>query len=186
MNRVKLYIVKKLSSWLASREYILNYILSHIPSRTIRLWILRIFGANIDSKVSMFANVSIRNIKGLTIGEGSSIGPKVLLDARKKLTIGKNVTVAYDAIIWSLHHDYNSIDFRSVGAPVVIEDYAWICSRAIILPGVKIGKGAVVACGAIVTKDVPPFTVVAGIPAKIIGDRNPELDYTPYYELHVV
>lgn len=175
-----------LSPWRGSKEYILNYIICHIPSRHVRLWILKFMGARIDSNVSMFASVNIRNVKGLTIKEGTSIGPKVLLDARKGLNIGKNVTIAYDAIIWSLHHDYNSTDFRADGAPVVIEDYAWICSRAIILPGVRVGKGAVVACGAVVTKDVPPFTIVGGVPAKLIGDRNNKLDYIPFYKLHVV
>jgi len=72
------------------------------------------------------------------------------------------------------------------GAPVEIGDYAWVCSRSIILPGVKVGEGAVVACGAVVTKDVEPYTVVGGIPAKKIADRNKNLEYVPYYKLHVV
>lgn len=108
------------------------------------------------------------------------------MDARKGLSIGKNVTIAFDAIIWSLHHDYNSTDFRADGAPVAIEDYAWICSRAIILPGVRIGKGAVVASGAVVTKDVEPYTVVGGVPAKKIAERREDLDYKPYFKLHIV
>ena len=61
---------------------------------------------------------------------------------------------------------------------VKIEDYAWICSRAIILPNVTIGKGAVVASGAVVTKNVDAYTVVGGIPAKKIADRNTDLEYT--------
>ncbi|WP_370630610.1 DapH/DapD/GlmU-related protein [Mucilaginibacter sp. 21P] len=80
-------------------------------------------------------------------------------------------------MIWTLHHDYNSPDFAQAGAPVVIEDYAWVCSRAIILPGVTIGRGAVVAAGAVVTRDVAPYTVVGGTPAKKIADRNPDLVY---------
>lgn len=55
---------------------------------------------------------------------------------------------------------------------VAIGDYAWICCRSIILPGITIGEGAVVASGAIVTKDVPPYTIVGGTPAKIIGYRE--------------
>lgn len=177
---------KFVTSWLGSIEYILNILISHTPSRHLRLVFLRWAGARIESKVSIFSSVNIRNFKGLTIHSGCSIGPKVLLDARRGLKIGHNVTIAYDAIIWTLHHDYNSSTFHTVGAPVEIEDFAWICSRAIILPGVKIGKGAVVASGAVVTKDVEPFSVVGGIPAKKISDRNQDLDYSPYYNLHIV
>ena len=147
---------------------------------------MRTIGAKIEKKVSMFANVDIRNIKGLEIGEGSSIGPKVLLDARKGIKLGRNVTIAYEAIIWTLHHDYNSSDFRSIGSSVEVGDYVWICSRTIILPGVKIGEGAVIASGAVVTKDVEPYTIVGGIPAKKIGYRNKDLSYVPYFKLHII
>ena len=101
-----------------------------------------------------------------------SIGAKVLLDARCGLTIHRNAVIAYDAIIWTLNHDYNDVHFCSKGAPVEIGAYAWICSRSIVLPGIKIGEGAVVASGAIVTRDVEPWTVVAGRPAKPIGKRE--------------
>ena len=144
-------------------------------------------GGKIGKSVSMFASVDVRNVKGLTIEEGCSIGPKVLLDARKGIYLHKNVTVAYDAIIWTLHHDMNSEDFHTVGGPVEIGEYAWICSRSIILPGVKIGKGAVVASGAVVTKDVDPYTIVGGIPAKKIGERDHlEFTYKPSTNLHIV
>lgn len=175
-----------ISSWKASREYILNKIISFMPSRHLRIGIFRMLGAQIDNKVSLFASTNIRNISGLKIKQGTSIGPNVLLDSRKGLTIGSNVTIACGAIIWTLHHDYNARDFHTVGAPVIIEDYVWICSRAIILPGVKIGKGAVVASGAVVTCDVEPYSVVGGIPAKKIAERSKDLDYVPYYKLHIV
>ena len=77
-----------------------------------------------------------------------------------------------EAIIWTLNHDYNDIHFCGKGASTEIGTYAWICSRSIILPGIKIGEGAIVASGAVVTKDVPTFTIVGGIPAKVIGKRG--------------
>lgn len=117
------------------------------------------------------SGISYSKPKGISIGEGVSIGPKVLLDGRKGLKIGRSVVIAYEAIIWTLNHDYNDVHFCGKGASVEIDDYAWICSRSMILPGIKIGKGAVVASGAIVTKDVPPYSIVAGIPAKVIGKR---------------
>ena len=122
--------------------------------------------------IRFYSGFSVRSPQKLVIEDGVSIGPKVLLDARCGLTIRRNAVIAYEAIIWTLNHDYNDIHFCGKGAPVEIGSYAWICSRAIILPGVKIGEGAIVASGAIVTKDVEPWTVVAGIPAKVIGYRE--------------
>lgn len=151
---------------------ICNDFLAKFPSKHVRRWGLRFLGVNMCKDVRFYQGFHIRSPKGISIGDGSSIGPKVLLDGRKGLTIGKNVTIAYEAIVWTLNHDYNDIHFCGKGAPVVINDYAWICSRSIILPGITIGEGAVVASGAVVTKDVPPYAVVAGVPARIIGQRE--------------
>ena len=143
-------------------------------------------GAKISEKVSMFRDVSIRQPSGLIIGDGSSIGPGVMLDARAGLHIGRNVTIAYQAVIWTVDHDVNSRDFRTDGKSVEICDHAWVCSRSIVLPGVKIGQGAVVASGAVVTHDVEPYTIVGGVPAKVIGKRTEDLDYSSYFPLHIV
>ena len=167
--------------------FVLNNILSSFPSKHVRMFILRLLGADIAPKVPIFGGCEYRDVKGLHIKEGSSIGHRCILDARKGLFIGKNVCIATEVMFWTLHHDYNSSDFRAVGAPVEIGEYAWICSRAIILPGVKIGKGAVVASGAVVTKDVEPFTIVGGIPAKKIGMRKEmDYDYVPRNKYHII
>jgi maltose O-acetyltransferase len=134
--------------------------------------LLKIAGVKMSNNVKFIGSFSIRNHKGLTIEDGVSIGPGVLLDARMPLKIERNAVIAYQAIIWTWNHDYNDIHFGGKGAPVTIGAYSWVCSRSIVLPGVQIGEGAVVASGAIVTKDVPPYSIVAGIPAKIIGKRE--------------
>ena len=155
-----------------------NSIIAHIPSKHLRLLGLKLLGMKIKKNVRFYQGFHIRNPNGITIDSGCSLGPKILLDGRMGLTIGKNVTIAYEAIIWTLNHDYNDIHFRGKGAPVNIKDYAWICSRSIILPGVTIGEGAIVASGAVVTKNVPAYAIVGGIPAKIIGERKKqEWDY---------
>ena len=161
--------------WLLSSDIIPN-----IPSKGLKTWSLRRLGANLHKDVKFYSGFSVRNPKGLVVEEGVSIGPKVLLDARCGLTIRKSAVIAYDAIIWTLNHDYNDLNFCGKGAPVDIGEYAWICSRSIILPGVKIGKGAIVASGAVVTKDVAPWTIVGGCPAKQIGKRQ-EKEYTYGY-----
>jgi len=165
---------------------LINTFVSKFPSRHIRLSLLRMLGAKIG-KVAMYAGFEIRNPKGLTIEDGCSIGPKVRLDARKGLIIKKNVTIATETIIWTLHHDYNDDNFKTIGNTVIVDEYAWICSRSIILPGVRIGKCAVVSSGAIVTKDVPDYAIVGGVPAMVIGQREKkEYKYTPYHKLHIV
>ena len=152
--------------------YVINSFVSNFPSIRLRYYILKFFGMNLAPNVRFYQGFHIRNPKGITINDGVSIGPRVVLDGRKGLIIGKNVVIAYEAIIWTLNHDYNDIYFAGKGSSVTIGDYAWICCRSIILPGITIGEGAVVASGAIVTKDVPPYTIVGGTPAKIIGYRE--------------
>lgn len=116
----------------------------------------------------------------LSIGEGSSIGFRNHLDCRCGLEIGRNVCLASDVTIWTLHHDYNDVHFKVKGGKVTIGDYAWLCSNCIILPGVTLGEGVIVAAGAVVTKDVEPWTVVGGVPAKPVGKREKkEYDYAP-------
>lgn len=149
-----------------------NSIIPNIPSQTLRNLGMRLIGVRMSKNVKLFAGFSVRNPKGLVIEDGVSIGPHVLLDARKGITIRRSAVIAYESIIWSLNHDYNDINFKGAGAPVEIGEYAWICSRSIVLPGVKIGKGAVVASGAVVTKDVEPYEIVGGVPAKVIGYRD--------------
>src|SRR6185369_10201510 len=92
--------------------------------------------------------------------------------------IGNNVSIAGEVRIYTMEHDIDSPDFAEIGAPVVIDDYVVIGTRVTILPGVHIGKGAVIASGAVVTKDVEPYSVVGGIPAKEIKKRKENLQYT--------
>jgi len=109
------------------------------------------------------------NIK---IGEGTIIGDNIFLDGREKLIIGNHVDIASGVMIYNSEHDINSEDFHAISAPVEIGDFVFIGPRAIILPGVKIGRGAVVAAGAVVTKDVTEDAIVGGVPAEVIGERK--------------
>lgn len=113
----------------------------------------------------------------ITVGDCSSIASGCIIDGRRGVSIGRNVTIAFNVMIWSLQHDVNSHDFTPVGSEVSIEDNVWLASSCIILPGIKVGKGAVVASGSVVTKDVDEYSVVAGNPARVVGKRNKNLDY---------
>ena len=158
-----------------------NSFLYNFPSKRFRNAMLKHMGMKMNGDVRIYAGFHIRNPKGIVLEDGVSIGPKVLLDGRKGLTIKQGAVIGYGAIIWTLNHDYNDIHFCGKGAPVIIGAHAWICSNSIILPGITIGEGAVVASGAIVTHDVPPYAVVGGIPAKVIGQRD-QKDYDYGYK----
>jgi acetyltransferase-like isoleucine patch superfamily enzyme len=180
-------------------NYLTNHVVAHVPSFRLRhLWYRRALGIQLGQHASVhmgayvefYGPSEIRRI-GVRIGRNSRIGRNCTLDARSPLTIGDNVSVSPEVIILAGTHDVNDPRFRPspVGPwAVAIEDYVWIGTRAMILPGVTVGRGAVIAAGSVVTKDVPPLTIVAGVPAKPIGNRDSgatvyELDPTlPLFE----
>ena len=107
---------------------------------------------------------------------------EVMLDGRGgRLMIGDNVDIAQETNIWTLEHDVNDNQHSEIPGDVITEDHVWIASRVTVLPGVKIGRGAVVASGAVVTRNIPPLAIVGGIPAKIIGYRKNDLTYKLNY-----
>ena len=114
------------------------------------------------------------------IGNSNSITQHVMLDGRgAKIIIGNYCDIGMETHIWTLEHDPNSDNHESRGGEVIIEDYVWIASRVTILPGIKIGRGAVIGACSIVTKDVEPLSIMVGNPAKNIGVRKSKLNYNP-------
>lgn len=154
-------------------------LICNVPSHALRKLFLKSLGAKIGDKVAFYSGAEIRRPSALSIGSGTSIGHDAVLDARNGLKIGNNVNLSSQVMIWSMQHDYRSKFFDVIGGMVTIEDYAWLGPRVIVLPGVTIGRGAVVAAGAVVTKDILPYTVVAGVPATKIRDRPKDMSYIP-------
>ncbi len=120
------------------------------------------------------------NTRGIEIGRETIVGERAFLDGRAPLKIGSFVDIASEVMIYNSEHDINDESFAAVLGAVEIGDYVFIGPRAIILPGVKIGKGAVIGAGAVVTKDVPEFAIVGGVPAQVIGERKLK---DPHYKL---
>ena len=163
-------------------ERYLIYNIGLLPSHHLRKWMYRALGANIGKNVVIHFQTEIREPLKLHIGKGSIIGDDAILDARSGLTIGQNVNLSSDVHIYTLQHDHRSPEFdvlteKDRKLSVEIGDRAWLGSNVEVLPGVRIGEGAVCCAGCVVTKDVPPFTIVAGIPAKKIGVCNQNLRY---------
>lgn len=148
------------------------------PCHLLRRMTCKVLMKQFSNTSSIQRNVELRSPYRISVGAFTNINKKVLLDGRGgNLVIGNCVDIAQEVNIWTLQHDYNDPYYASVGEEVKIDDYVWVASRATILPGVHIGRGAVVASCAVVTKDVPPLAIVAGIPAKIIGWRVDDMRY---------
>lgn len=143
-----------------------------IPSHHIRLFLYQLFGVTIGKGSRIHMWCGFYDPSNVVIGEDTIIGDHAFLDGRARLRIGNHVAFASSVMVYNAQHNIDDPNFTAIEKPVVIEDYVFIGPRAIILPGVTIGRGAVVAAGAVVTKDVPPGTVVGGVPAREIRKRN--------------
>lgn len=161
-----------LNYYLDFKLFLLHCISLHMPVWSIRKFVIVLFGVKIGRGTTIHMGAKFFDPRGVVVGEDTIIGDRIFLDGRAKLAIGSHVDIASEVMIYNSEHDMSAPDFHAIVAPVVIHDYVFIGPRAIILPGVTIGEGAVIAAGAVVTKDVPSFAFVGGVPAKIIGERS--------------
>lgn len=132
-----------------------------------------------DNCIYRFLNSKFSYAENITIGNNVNIGPGCDLDGAGNIRLGDGVIFAPEVCVYSRTHNFNSKDLSALPydnimltGEVVIDDYVWIGRRAIILPGVKIGKGVVVGAGALVSKDLPDFGIAVGNPAKVIKYRD--------------
>ena len=168
---------------LALVRYLTNRVIARVPFYAVRhAWYRRVLGMQIGEGAALLMDLyvyirgrALSGQSGITIGRRSVINQQCSLDGRGGLTIGNYVSISQGVWIFTDSHDMHDPLFREVLAPVTIGDHAWIGSRAMILPGVTVGEGAVVAAGAVVTSNVEPYTVVGGVPARPIGTRNRSL-----------
>lgn len=141
------------------------------PTHRLRVVWLKLFGAKLKWCHTIYPSVRIYAPWNLEIVNGSVLGPGVEVYNKAPVRIGNGVVVSQGAYICTASHDVSSPVMALVAKPIVIENNVWIASRSIVLPGVKIGEAAVIGCGAVVTKDVEPWTVVGGNPAKVLKKR---------------
>jgi acetyltransferase-like isoleucine patch superfamily enzyme len=159
-------------------DYLLNTIVNKIPFPELRMELYRAAGLNVDPTTNIMMHAFVLQARSIQIGPNCIIGPFTTLDGRAGLTIGRNVNIAGEVLTIGGYHEVDSPTAEGILGPVVIEDNAWIAMRATILPGVTVGEGAYVAACALVNRDVEPYTLVGGVPAKKIRDRNRDIEYT--------
>lgn len=142
----------------------------------IKRFFLSLNGAKIGNRTTFYPGVWIAPGRNLIVGDDVDFALDVLITTGGGVTIGNRVLIGYRTQILSTNHvipdkSRRIFDSGHEKKPVLIDDDVWIGANCIILPGVTIGEGAVIAAGSIVTKSVNPFSIVAGVPAKVIKSR---------------
>ncbi len=157
--------------------YLMNNVFAYFPSAAFRRLLYRCLGVRIGGGSKLSMGCYVMSPRALKIGSDTHINRGVILDADSGIEIGDSVSISHRVAIMSGGHDYRTRNFKYDGKKIVIGDYVWVGVNATILRGVTIGTGAVVCAGAVVTKDVEPYAVVAGVPARQIGTRPADLSY---------
>jgi putative colanic acid biosynthesis acetyltransferase WcaF len=137
----------------------------------LRTGLLKLFGAKVPWRASLSGSSRIQRPWSVSLGEYCAVGPRTHIYNLGAFTLGNRSIISQDVYVCGGTHDYTSPTYPLLRRDVVIEDDVWICAGAFIGPGVRIGQGAVVGARAVVVKDVPPWTVVAGNPAREIKKR---------------
>lgn len=148
------------------------------PRRSLKA--IRRIAPGISANSRIAPNARLHNPANIFVGEGSVIGYRCELAAWDRIEIGKNVILSSHSALLTGSHDVQDEEYGTIMKPVVLEDYVWIAYRCIVLPGVTMGYGSVAGAGSVVTKDVEPWSIVAGNPARHIKWRpRRELTYVP-------
>ena len=174
LSRVKSRTLTRINEFFC---FLYNNFLAFFPNKTFRKLCCRGLGMKIGPGCDVSMGVFLQKPKGITIGRDCHINRGALLDGRGEISIGNCVSISHRVALVSASHDVHSRSFAYVKEPITVGDYVWIGIHATVLKGVTIGEGAVVAAGAVVTKDVEPYTIVGGVPAKKIGERVHGLNY---------
>jgi maltose O-acetyltransferase len=156
--------------------------IANAPALVLSLWRvqrLRNQGAKIEAPVFLSPGKWIGPKANLHVGRGTFIG-RVEVHLHESVSIGESVIISDGVRLLTGTHDVQDMDFALRKQSICIGDYAWIGTSALILPGVKIGTGAVVGAGSVVTRDIPDYGIAVGNPARCAGkSRNPDLRYEP-------
>lgn len=164
--------INRIRTILLELELLLLKYVGFVPIHFFRKFFYILFGVNMPLDSNIYMGANFFNPSGITIGHDSLIGTNCFLDGRAPLLIGNHTSLASEVMIYNDEHNIHDPNYGNSFGQVTIGNYVFIGPRVIILPNIKIGDGAVIAAGAIVTKNVPEFEVWGGVPAKKISNRQ--------------
>jgi acetyltransferase-like isoleucine patch superfamily enzyme len=160
------------------RLYLCNNVIAKLPSHYLReIFYRNVMGFVLAPRAAIHLGVRFDAARGFEMGVRTVVNARCRMDTRGSIKLGDNVSISEDVVILTADHDLQDPDFQGRVRPVDVHHRVWIGTRAMVLPGVTIGEGAVVAAGAVVKHDVAPYTVVGGVPARKLGERNRNLRY---------
>ena len=152
--------------------FFVNSLVFPLLSNRNRSRILRLFGARVGKLCRIYRSVRFYAPWNLVFGENVCIGPRVNIYNKDQVAIGNQVVISQDVFLCTASHDLSSPVMSLLTKPIRIGSESWIAAKATILPNVEVGEGAVVGACAVVAKDVPPWSVVVGNPARVVGHRE--------------
>jgi putative colanic acid biosynthesis acetyltransferase WcaF len=142
------------------------------PLHAWRRMLLRLFGASIGSNCHIYPGARIWAPWNLTCGEVVAVADGAVLYNPSPIYLGSHSTISQEAYLCGATHDYEDPDFSLTSSEIYIGEEAWICARATVQSGLRVGPGAVLALGSVATRDLEPWTVYAGVPARKIKQRT--------------
>ena len=158
--------------------YFTNYLISYFPFRFVRSFWLYLLGLRKGKKSFLDMGIYFLAPWNLSIGKNSHVNRGCFIDARGKIKIGNSVSVSHNVSLITGSHNINSEDFKYEAKSIEIGNYCFVGANSTILQDVRVGNYAVICAGTVVTKDVDDYAIVAGIPAKVIGYRNQNTNFS--------
>lgn len=142
------------------------------PLHAWRTFLLRCFGARIGASCHIYPGARIWAPWNLVCGDVTAIADEAVIYNPARVELGSHSTISQQAYLCGATHDYNDPGFPLIPAPIHIGAYAWICARATVQAGVRVAEGAVLGLGAVATRDLAPWSVNVGVPARKIKERT--------------
>jgi len=142
------------------------------PMHAWRAFLLRLFGARLGKHCHIYPRAAIWAPWNLECADVVAIGDEAIIYNPSRVRLGSHAIVSQQGYLCGASHDYDDPAFPTISAPIEIGDYAWICARATVQMGVTMGEGAVLGLGSVATRDLEPWSVYAGVPARRLGTRK--------------